>query len=82
MSYKRAVFCIFILSVFLTALPLQAKSIITPWIGLQIGELTQDLSIKYGYFPNGGGAFVHYVFVAGPAGQAGIESGDIIVCCG
>jgi serine protease Do len=50
-----------------------------PWIGIQIGELTRDLAISYDYYPDMSGAFVHYVFPAGPAGTAGIKSGDIII---
>jgi len=81
MKYAKLFSSIFMFSLLssIFLFPAEAKSIDTPWVGLQIGELTQDLSVKYGYYPNDGGAFVHYVFVAGPAGQAGLKSGDIII---
>ena len=70
---------IVVLFVFAFSSTLKAEMLSKPWIGLQIGDLTQDLSVKYGYYPNMNGIFVHYVFPAGPAGRGGMESGDIIV---
>lgn len=63
----------------LTCPSLAGEKLTKPWIGIQIGELTRDLAVNYGYYPSMSGAFVHYVFPAGPAGSAGIKSGDIII---
>ncbi len=77
----KNIFKSLLIFIFLLTLPSQAGDKLTkPWIGIQIGELTRDLAINYGYYPNMSGAFVHYVFPAGPAGSAGVKSGDIITC--
>lgn len=76
----KHIFKILVIFILLLNLPsLAADKLTKPWIGIQIGELTRDLAINYGYYPNMSGAFVHYVFPAGPASTAGIKSGDIII---
>ncbi|MEQ8221774.1 MAG: PDZ domain-containing protein [Candidatus Eremiobacterota bacterium] len=76
----KHIFKILVIFILLSNLPsLAADKLTKPWIGIQIGELTRDLAINYGYYPNMSGAFVHYVFPAGPASTAGIKSGDIII---
>ena len=79
MKYIKEIITVILLFLSLNSMAFCGGKITKPWIGVQIGELTQDLAINYGYYPNSGGAFVHYVFPAGPAADGGLESGDIII---
>ncbi|HPZ10361.1 MAG TPA: PDZ domain-containing protein, partial [Candidatus Eremiobacteraeota bacterium] len=77
-KHFKPFFTLLILLIFTTLVLSKGEKLSKPWIGIQVGELTRDLSIKYGYYPNMNGVFIHYVFPAGPSGLAGIQSGDII----
>ena len=51
--------------------------VIRGWLGVSIQELTHDLADQFNV-PDTNGALVGDVFVGSPAGQAGIQRGDII----
>ena len=52
--------------------------VVRGWLGLMIGPLTPELAKSFGY-AGAGGILVQDVVADGPAKQAGLQNGDIIV---